>query len=236
MFLVIFGISSLSQTITTFSEFSEASIESDSYFIVTAYYSPLPDQDEYITGSYQWDIRLNGSGVRWASGKEVFPWMIAAPKKYAFGTKIYIEWLWVGSVEDRWWAIIEASDGWPSHDRLDVWIWFWDEWRKRAIVWWARKVKWGVVEDTSELSIAFSPSLWLELFWTSVWPDSHPEDIKKLQEFLVSLKMYSGKVDGEHNSIRDTIIDYQLKHGIIKSASDEEAGYFWRKTIATIKQ
>ena len=32
-------------------------------FIVTAYYSPLPNQDRYLRGSYEADIRLNGNGT-----------------------------------------------------------------------------------------------------------------------------------------------------------------------------
>jgi len=38
-------------------------------FIVTAYYSPLPDQSFYLKGSYEADIRLNGNGTHGASGK-----------------------------------------------------------------------------------------------------------------------------------------------------------------------
>ncbi|USN58940.1 MAG: hypothetical protein H6767_02385 [Candidatus Peribacteria bacterium] len=68
-----------------------AADESKQCFIVTAYYSPLPDQDSYMKGSYEADIRLNGRGTHGASGKEVFTGMIAAPKTYAFGTKIYLE-------------------------------------------------------------------------------------------------------------------------------------------------
>jgi hypothetical protein len=29
------------------------------YFVVTAYYSPLPDQEYYLTGNYESEIRLN---------------------------------------------------------------------------------------------------------------------------------------------------------------------------------
>jgi hypothetical protein len=237
LFLVIYSISCFSHTITTFSEFSgDSKNTSENYFIVTAYYSPLEDQEDYITGSYEWDIRLNGSWKKWASGKEVFPWMIAAPKKYTFGTKIYIAWLGTWSVEDRWWSIIEASDWGPSHDRLDVWMWFGDEGRKRAILWWARKVSWYTVDSSSEVNVQFSNVTNLEIFGWTVWPDSSEENIKKLQEFLISLKMYSWLVDGNHDSIRDTIIDYQLKNGIINSKNDEEAWYFGPKTIAIIRK
>ena len=63
----------------------------DNYFVVTAYYSPLPDQEYYITGNYEDELRLNGKGIAGASGKGVFSGMLAAPGKYSFGTKIYLD-------------------------------------------------------------------------------------------------------------------------------------------------
>ncbi|MDR0772348.1 MAG: hypothetical protein LBF15_04930 [Candidatus Peribacteria bacterium] len=39
----------------------EVSLEERSFYI-TAYYSPLPGQIAYTTGSYNAEIRLNGSG------------------------------------------------------------------------------------------------------------------------------------------------------------------------------
>jgi hypothetical protein len=60
-------------------------------FIVTAYYSPLPNQSFYLKGSYEADIRLNGNGTHGASGKAVYVGMLAAPKTYPFGTKIYLQ-------------------------------------------------------------------------------------------------------------------------------------------------
>ena len=60
-------------------------------FVVTAYYSPLPNQSYYMKGSYEADVVLNGRGTNGASGKEVFIGMLAAPKKYPFGTKIHLE-------------------------------------------------------------------------------------------------------------------------------------------------
>lgn len=53
-------------------------------FIVTAYYSPLPNQDRYLMGSYEADLRLNGNGTHGASGKPVYVGMLAAPKHYEF--------------------------------------------------------------------------------------------------------------------------------------------------------
>jgi hypothetical protein len=76
----------------TFSTFAnEEKNTEQKKFIVTAYYSPLPNQSFYLKGSYEADIRLNGNGTHGASGKEVYPGMIAAPKTYAFGTQVYLE-------------------------------------------------------------------------------------------------------------------------------------------------
>jgi|TARA_Y100001960_G_C14623891_1_gene802114 hypothetical protein len=36
---------------------------STGYFVVTAYYSPLPNQQYYLTGNYKSEIRLNGRGI-----------------------------------------------------------------------------------------------------------------------------------------------------------------------------
>ncbi|MBU0668223.1 hypothetical protein KJ951_03160, partial [Patescibacteria group bacterium] len=44
-------------------------------YIISAYYSPLPGQLKYVTGSYQGDIRLNGGGVHGADGTPVYPGM-----------------------------------------------------------------------------------------------------------------------------------------------------------------
>lgn len=79
-------------------------------FIVTAYYSPLPDQNFYLKGNYEAEKILNGNGTNGASGKPVFVGMIAAPKTYNFGTRIDFEGLGVGIVEDRGGAIVKAGE------------------------------------------------------------------------------------------------------------------------------
>jgi hypothetical protein len=50
---------------------NETSIEKT--FIITAYYSPLPDQGFYLKGNFEAEKRLNGNGTNGASGKPVFP-------------------------------------------------------------------------------------------------------------------------------------------------------------------
>lgn len=67
--------------------FSNASADDETEsrtFVVTAYYSPLPNQSRYLRGSYEADIRLNGNGTHGASGKPVYVGMLAAPKHYEF--------------------------------------------------------------------------------------------------------------------------------------------------------
>lgn len=129
--------------------------ESDNYFVVTAYYSPLPDQEYYITGDYQKELRLNGQWIAWASGKWVFSGMLAAPGKYTFGTKVYLDGLGIGSVEDRGGAIVPAGQRWYSYDRIDVWMGYGDEGLRRANFWWKRTVYGYVVDSWNQTTINY---------------------------------------------------------------------------------
>ena len=81
-------------------------------YTITAYYSPLPDQQTYVTGSYNGDRRLNGNGTNGACGKQVYPGLIAAPSNFEFGVKIDIPGFGTGSVCDRGGAI--------KNKRLDI--------------------------------------------------------------------------------------------------------------------
>ena len=105
--------------------------------LVTAYYSPLPNQDFYIRGSYEADIRLNGRGTNGADGTEVFIGMLAAPRTYPFGTRINIPGLGVGEVHDRGGAILSHK----NYDRIDVWMGHGEEGLARALNWGARVVE-----------------------------------------------------------------------------------------------
>ncbi|MFA4890777.1 MAG: peptidoglycan-binding protein [Candidatus Gracilibacteria bacterium] len=119
-------------------------------FSISAYYSPLPGQYHYVTGSYQGDIRLNGRGTNGADGTQVYPGMIAAPKSYQFGTKMYIPGIGMTAVHDRGGAIVEAVKegeegeggvGGPKHDRLDLWMGYGDKGLERALSWGLRTVE-----------------------------------------------------------------------------------------------
>ncbi len=110
-------------------------------FVVTAYYSPLPNQCCYFRGSYGEDIAFNGEGKRGADGTGVYEGMIAAPPSYSFGTRIDLQGLGVGTVHDRGGRIIEWSD--DTH-RIDLWMGRGEEGLARALAWGTRRVS-GIV-------------------------------------------------------------------------------------------
>ncbi len=207
----------------------------DTYFYVTAYYSPLPNQSRYTTGSYWGDIRLNGEGKYTASGKWVFSGLLAAPRNYDFGTRIELEWIWVGSVEDRGWAIVNAWERGHDYDRIDVWMWYGDEWLARALKWGKRKVKWKIVSDDRVVNIKFNTSPIAAYSNLYVTPESNSVNVKKLQQLFTDLNLYNDDIDGKYISIQDDLIDFQLQHKIISSKYDDQAGYFWKRTIAALE-
>lgn len=220
----------------------------DLKFVVTAYYSPLPNQENYMRWTYEKEKILQWNWVRWASGKWVFSGMFAAPKNYNFGTKILLDWLWVGSVEDRWWAIVNAWERGYKHDRIDVWMWYGDEGLKRALAWWKRTVTWKILDNWTPVTFNYkdleapdSAVAWLKkektIFDFSIWKDSSPDDIKKLQKFLSEGWIYFWEIDGVYNNeIVSIIFDFQLANGIVSSENDFWAWYWWTKTRATFQK
>jgi peptidoglycan hydrolase-like protein with peptidoglycan-binding domain/3D (Asp-Asp-Asp) domain-containing protein len=98
-------------------------------FVLTAYYSPLPDQCCYVKGSYEADKILNGDGTHGADGTPVYEGMIAAPPSYPFGTRIVLPGLGTFTVHDRGGAIQE----WDDAHRLDVWMGSGEEGLARAL-------------------------------------------------------------------------------------------------------
>ncbi len=204
-------------------------------FIVTAYYSPLPWQKHYITWSYYWDKRLNWKWHTTASWKTPFFWVLAAPSKYPFWTKIYFEWYWIGVVEDRGWAIVKAWVRWHAYDRIDIWMWYWDEWLQRALNWWKRTIKARVVSTKNKTNLKFAQNI---IFWLAnikVNPEIHKKnDVIKLQKALTKFWLYKWNIDWNYNSIKNTLINYQLKHRLISSRYQEAAWWFWPKTYKSI--
>lgn len=221
--------------------FLKVSADEMQTFIVTAYYSPLPDQDYYLKWNYEDEIKLNWRWLRWASWMEVFNWMLAGPSKYPFWTKIYLEWFWTWIIADRWWAIVEAGQRWYDSDRIDVWMWKWDEWLKKALAWWKRKVKWRVIEmwtqtitDTKSVSVNYTAPNYVSsdnIYKINVWPDSSSDKITKLQTKLKELWLYKWTIDWKYNNeLKSVIINFQIDNWIIKNKNEYWAWYFWAKT------
>ncbi len=104
--------------------------------IITAYYSPEPDQCCYVKGNYEEDMILNGEGHHGADGTAVYPGMVAAPPSYPFGTRLVIPGIGTVTVHDRGGAIQE----WSNAHRIDVWAGRGEEGLARALAFGVRHV------------------------------------------------------------------------------------------------
>ncbi len=130
-------------------------------FVVTAYYSPKPNQCCYYRGSYEAEITFNGGGTKGADGTKVYPGMIAAPREYSFGTRISLPELGVvGTVHDRGGRIIAWDN--DTH-RIDLWMGEGEEGLARSLEWGARKMTGtvypaGGAQPAEKWSLALFPS------------------------------------------------------------------------------
>jgi len=214
----------------------------DNFFVVTAYYSPLPNQKHYLKGNYEDEKTLNGQGIAGASGKPVFSWMLAAPGKYSFGTKIYLEWLGVWVVEDRGWAIVPAGKRGYSHDRIDIWVGYGDEGLRRALYWGKRKVKGNVIARSNATTLNYKTipaPLWAtngltkiaNVFHTPLGKWSNVNQVKELQKLLQEVGKYTWEIDGVYNSeVIDIVYDFQIENKIMKNEYSIGAWYWGATT------
>lgn len=190
-------------------------------FIATAYYSPLPNQESYYLGSYEKDKRLNGGGERAADGTGVYAGMIAAPKTYAFGTKIMLDGLGVVSVHDRGGAIVSASNGSHAYDRIDIWMGHGDAGLKRTIEWGRRELIGRVVSHDSEVSLDLA---------TIVQNAPKALDIAMKKFAAIGYTQNSGE------SVAAMITRFQLDYGVIQSATEAGAGNYGPKTTLALAE
>ena len=179
-------------------------------FVVTAYYSPLPNQSFYIRGNYDADRRLNGDGVRGASGKVVYPGMLAAPRSYAFGTRIALSGLGLGIVDDRGGAIVSSGGVSTACDRIDVWMGYGEEGLRRALAFGRRRVA-GRILTTDERSDAYTPLTFDGIAQSSVDAQSYMSQfdatVTERRHDLVYTSADSA------TSFASTIFRYGLAHG-----------------------
>ncbi len=213
-------------------------------FDITGYYSPLVGQKRYATGNYHAEIRLNGNGTNGASGREVFPGMIAAPSIYPFGTKMYIPGIGTTGVYDRGGAIVAAASQEGQnrkihHDRLDIWMGFGDEGLTRALGWGRRTVSvtvYGIDNALQEnvylegYSAAervvrqtfFQPTILTD----DVWYLSSGDDVYALQKLLKELGYFPGQPNGFYgDETRDSVFRFQKEQGLVTSMENLGAGH-----------
>lgn len=230
-------------------------------FRISAYYSPIANQQKYVTGSYDGDVKLNGDGVKAADGTLVYPGMVAAPKGYAFGTKLLIPGIGTVAVHDRGGAIVHSGQRGNSYDRLDVWMGYGDAGLTRALKWGKRTIEatvYGVdnsiVEKVelagySEAEKNSSPGILkfdspstaapststdaqtVNLASTIVFGSSSP-DVAKVQTTLKKLNYYHGEITSVYDqATRDAVTRLQVAEQIVAHENDFGAGYLGPKTM-----
>jgi len=176
--------------------------------------------------------------------------MLAAPKTYGFWTKIYLDGLGIGSVEDRGWAIVNAWNRWYHYDRIDVWMWYGDEGLRRANFWGKRTVAGYKVDNTSATSIDYKnvpAPLWATVnlkktdkateekvysFTSPVTSLSPVSEIKNMQSVLHTLwyALQDEVTWTFWEKTRENIINFQLDTWVIQSINEVWAWHFWPKT------
>lgn len=228
--------------------------------LITAYYSPLPDQRFYIRGNYDADIRFNGRGTNGADGTEVYPGMLAAPRTYAFGTRVTIPGLGVGEVHDRGGRI----NAYKSHDRIDIWMGHGEEGLSRALNWGARLIEGEVyfsphqVEPgLSYLSVSSkltdarikqlinktvqSPKVFdkpkASVSTTVTKPINKANETEELQKTLTTFGYYHGAINGVYDAqTKEAVTVFQLVEGVISARGELGTGNFGPKTRAALKE
>lgn len=208
-------------------------------FTISAYYSPIEGQTKYVTGSYEGDIRLNGSGVNSADGTPVYPGMIAAPSTYAFGTKMNIPGVGIVAVHDRGGAIVHAGERGHVYDRLDIWMGYGDAGLSRALNWGKRNVEvtvYGIDPSLTENVYLEGFTVAEKFFRTIVekqnifkedlWYGESGDKVEELQEYLTELGYYQGKIDGYYgDAVYKAVMEFQLETEIIERKEEFGAGY-----------
>ncbi len=211
-------------------------------FKVSAYYSPAVWQKFYYKWNYYKEVKLNWKGIRWASWKKVFNWMIAAPKSYKFWTKIYFPELnWVWQVEDRWQAIVHAWERTEKYDRIDIWVWKWDKALIRALSFWKKTMVWYVCPKYKKLNIWFDYSKFpvyknffrKTLWWVWLYLWRNDKRVEILQEYLNKLWFLKHKPTWYFWYLTKKAVTKFQKFYWIKT---RWFWYFWPKTRSILKK
>ncbi len=202
-------------------------------FVITAYYSPLPEQCCYFRGNYEEEIAFNGKGIAGADGTGVYPGMIAGPATYAFGTVIDLPGIGVGTVHDRGGRIIEWGD---DIHRIDLWMGYGEPGLARAMAWGVRKVK-GTVYPVGSTNVPAEKFV-LENFDAdsailASLPKSDPTELVRMAEFgdqeysvrilqsnLKELGYFAETPTGQFGPVtQDALRTFQGEYGILGDGS-----------------
>jgi peptidoglycan hydrolase-like protein with peptidoglycan-binding domain len=204
----------------------------DATFVISAYYSPLPNQRVYFRGSFEADKRLNGNGTNGADGTQVYPGMLAAPKSYPFGMKIEIPGMGVGAIHDRGGAIVEQGErAIATHDRLDVWMGRGEEGLARALQWGVRTVHAKVYPANHTIAESFTLPTMNAVFIADLSLGDSGDDVQKLQEELKTYGYFRSPVDGFFNeATQKALLGYQLARRIVASADSTGASVLGPQT------
>lgn len=95
-------------------------------FSLSRYYSVMPEQRRYyLNRSYEEDFKINcqwdclyTSNWHKLTDEDMYK-SVACPKEYELWTKFYLEWIWIVTCNDRWWAI--------NWNRIDMRCWIGDK-------------------------------------------------------------------------------------------------------------
>jgi len=213
-------------------------------FAITAYYRPVPGQQHYATGSYEAETRLNGD-MHSADGTVVYPGMVAAPKSYPFGMKMYIPGVGIVAVHDRGGAIVEVGKKSQEYDRLDIWMGVGDKGLERALAW-GKRIKEVIVYGADD---SIKEEVYLEdytldehalastgavsynvkkynLFPKDIWYGGKGDDVKKLQNIMAQLEYFDQKQDGYYGkTTREAVFEFQKENDVVSSWDENGAGH-----------
>ena len=215
-------------------------------FLVTAYYSPLPDQQFYFRGDFEAEKRFNGNGTNGADGTPVFPGMIAAPQNFPFGTKIFIPSLGTGAVHDRGGRIIANE----NYDRIDVWTGHGELGLARALCWGARFVEGEILANGNAVpNISFAgfderclqnalKNLPVARFAKNLQQGDSGAAVRDLQGSLIELGFLPPDFQqGEFDKLtRQAVVNFQLAFSVLANESANGAGMFGPRTRAQLRQ
>jgi len=194
-------------------------------FVVTAYYSPKSWQAFYYKDSFEAEKALNWEGLHGASGKPVFNGMLAAPSSYEFGGLLYFPSLWwVWEIADRWWAIVHAWEQWHSYDRIDVWMWEWELWLVKALVFGKQTITWYYCDAASVKAKGIKSKVWFNLdlipiqkyffdstlFLQELKYDRTDVWVYKLQEYLIKFGYMNKKTWYFGWETKNALCKYQI--------------------------